>query len=201
MTGRLVLAAAVAALLSLTLAIPTLARPGRDIYPQVDKPAADYPKLAPGRLVERAHEVRVDGTVSNVNATKIVIKRPAEGGGKTRLVVDGEATMVSGRVNLHLDAGAASCGITGDDEVQASTGSTTVTSLPGGGTRIDTSDGSRSQTVITDPHGGKNGGTRTTVSTTDSEGNTTTTTVVTDGSDGSSTTTVSTSCWEPRPLD
>ncbi|PRP96586.1 hypothetical protein ENSA5_36620 [Enhygromyxa salina] len=69
---------------------------------------------------------------------------------------------------------------------------TTVTELPGGGTRVDIDHGDGSSTtVVHDPNGGPNGGSRTTVGHTGSDGSTTTTTTTTDGSDGSSTTTTS----------
>lgn len=69
----------------------------------------------------------------------------------------------------------------------------TSTQLPGGGVRtdIDNGDGSGT-TIIFDPNGGPNGGTRMTIGTTDSEGNTTTTTTTTDGNTGATTTTFST---------
>lgn len=77
------------------------------------------------------------------------------------------------------------------DDQMASYSSTTVTDLPGGGTRVDIDHGDGSSTtVINDPASG-NGSSRTTTSHTDSEGNTTTTTTTTDG-DGKKTTTVTT---------
>ncbi|MCA9706967.1 MAG: hypothetical protein KDK70_14030 [Myxococcales bacterium] len=139
-----------------------------------------HPALAPEQIIPAEYEIAHDGVIDVVVASFVSISQSPDG---ARFVhVDGQSFQVGGPATVS----------TGGGQSQAMSDSTTVTQLPGGGSRtdIDHGDGS-STTIIHDPAAG-NGSSRTTVSHTDSEGNTTTTTTTTE-SDGTTTTTTTTS--------
>ena len=142
--------------------------------------AQPHPALAPQQVVPSTFEVVSQGGLDVVEASVVTTYR--EPGGMTQVFVDGQPFAVGGLgVLVHS-------GDSGGNQ-QSYSSSTTVTQLPGGGSRtdIDHGDGS-STTIIHDPAAG-NGSSRTTTSHTDSEGGTTTTTTTTDSEGGTTTTT------------
>jgi len=155
------------------------------------------PSAKTGRSV-RAHKAEMQtyvlrfGTKKKVvQAKRIKIVHPHEQSKSTSIFVDGKELTVSGVVSVAVASFGGSGTGTGTCTVQSQT--TTTTQLSGGGTRtdIDHADGS-STTTIHDPHGGTNGGTRTTTRSSDRSGKTTTSTTITDGG-GRTTTTITAS--------